>query len=416
MLFWSVVHAFNMVVGLCFIMGPISLLLWSKVFRDISVVTYRSLHHYEDEHKSGQIVNNSRTMRRRRTVEQQNSSASRPTRTLHDMENYSTYWSGSSCPSFAEGGVGEDSIGVTLAVQTSQDRAWILIETCKRWRDQPIVAVVSVAPLRLAEQQPQQPSNVEEVGDDWRLRLEKSCHQLTLIEYELDEDQVAPELYPINKMRNVALDAVRTSHVLMVDVDFVPSLGLDQKIRNVLIEQEQQQRHQKSLEFQQSNATVNDTQYEKQVGEHHLQQQQAMVVPAFERLVQPCGDGSSPRGNPNGMPTSRRCSDPCLNASDYHEDGMEGECNTLKRELMWNCSQNNPCNTSATQPSSLLPRTFEELRKCVLYDRECSVFQRDVKVKGHSSTRSDAWLDRMWYETGTGTSNATIKTIPCFHR
>lgn len=34
------------------------------------------------------------------------------------------------------------------------------------------------------------------------------------------------ELYPVNQLRNLALENVRTSHVLLTDIDFIPSKEL----------------------------------------------------------------------------------------------------------------------------------------------------------------------------------------------
>jgi hypothetical protein len=60
----------------------------------------------------------------------------------------------------------------------------------------------------------------------------------------------------------MALDAVHTSHILVTDIDFVPSEGLDETIRATIVEQE----------------PLMDA-----------SQREAMVVPAFERLPpEPC--------------------------------------------------------------------------------------------------------------------------------
>jgi len=41
--------------------------------------------------------------------------------------------------------------------------------------------------------------------------------------------------YPVNMLRNKGLDLVTTSHVLMLDVDFIPSVRLAEHIRSVLL-------------------------------------------------------------------------------------------------------------------------------------------------------------------------------------
>lgn len=41
-------------------------------------------------------------------------------------------------------------------------------------------------------------------------------------------------LYPINTLRNAALGGAKTTHVFLLDVDFLPSEGLERRMRNAL--------------------------------------------------------------------------------------------------------------------------------------------------------------------------------------
>ena len=60
---------------------------------------------------------------------------------------------------------------------------------------------------------------------DYNLLL-NNCPELKLIRYLADKEESQEGNYPINRLRNVGLDHVTTSHILVVDSDFVPSQGL----------------------------------------------------------------------------------------------------------------------------------------------------------------------------------------------
>lgn len=214
----------------------------------------------------------------------------------------------------------------TLVTQTTMSRLWILNETCTRWKD-PIIAVVFI------------PQGQQSISPPSSLSLSSSCSNLQIIHYHANAEESEGANYPVNRLRNVGLDAVKTSHVLMMDVDFVPARGLADTIRGAL--QLQHNKH------------------------HHVQQedQHALVVPAFERLA----------------PT------PCETDSDC--------ANFLKTN------------------SSFIPKSFEELQQCV-GRKECIVFQSNNNWEGHSTTLSEHWLERQWYQDDDKT---TFISIPCFH-
>jgi hypothetical protein len=250
-------------------------------------------------------------------------------RTLDTMHNFADK---SHCPSV----MAEHDIKTTLVIQTSLDRLWVLNETCARWRD-PIVAVVAV---------------MDDENQSLIVQWEEKCPQLKLIVHTLtDKEAQDPEMYPVNALRNLALDAVNTSHVLVVDVDFVPSSDLHEKIRSVLKERMQLRQHQPDI--------IPATERE------------AIIVPAFERILSP----------------------PC--SSD--EDCME--------HLRTN--------------SSFIPHNFGELLSCYK-SKDCIVFQSDVNPPGHSSTRSDEWLQRQWYDESKSLpldDNSVLKvprSLDCF--
>jgi hypothetical protein len=158
-------------------------------------------------------------------------------RTLHTMDEFPNQ---SLCPSTV------NSINTTLLIQCSVDRMWILKETCRRWTD-PIVAVIHLT------------ENQKSNADAWKMR----CPQMRVVPYVADKDEKAWH-YPVNRLRNLGLDVVQTSHVIVADVDFVPSQGLDQVIRHTLKERQKQRGVAES--------TV------------ALEERDAIVVPAFERV------------------------------------------------------------------------------------------------------------------------------------
>ena len=211
-----------------------------------------------------------------------------------------------------------NSISTTLVIQATLDRAWILHETCKRWTD-PIVAVIGI--------HEEENDEVDHVIGPLEQIVASECAHLKLIRYPIRHPE--PEMYPVNHMRNLGLDSVKTSHILVVDVDFVPSLNLQDSVRTVLKERAK---------------TTNE----------------AIIVPAFERI------------------------------------------------LPSNCSSEQNCAHLLQYNDTFIPHTFEDLKDC--YDREdCDVFQKRLNWEGHHSTRSEKWLQKDWYETGT-----SPRTLSCF--
>jgi flagellar biosynthesis GTPase FlhF len=158
-----------------------------------------------------------------------------PFRTLQTMESYAS--NHTSCSSSLE----SNDLQTTLVIQTSISRLWILNETCGRWKD-PIIAVIFVP--------------FETPSPDIYI----PCPHVQPILYLATKPESDTKAYPVNRLRNIGLDAVTTSHVLTVDIDFVPSRDLHQTIRTTLINQ---------LGVQED--------------------QRALVVPAFDRLPpEPC--------------------------------------------------------------------------------------------------------------------------------
>jgi Glycosyl-transferase for dystroglycan len=247
----------------------------------------------------------------------------------------------SSCPQ----NLPSTNITVSLLIQSSMDRLWILHETCQRWKS-PIIVVVAIPDDQMS------PSNSSAILQKHMIQWKQSCSQLKVILYHLDgTTESTPESYPVNTLRNVALDAVSTSHILMMDIDFIPSQRLDSMIESALVEQQ----HASDVNTKESNEDTN----------HKV----AMVIPAFDRVLHP----------------------PCTTSDE--------------------CAQH------LQTDSSFIPLDFHELQQCYNNDN-CIIFQSMDNWEGHSSTRTELWLQQKWYEhmeKDTDTpSKKYMRTIPCF--
>jgi len=256
-----------------------------------------------------------------------------PLRTLHNQRELAKIHS--SCGKIN----GKSQLSTTLVVQTSIDRLWILRETCAhRWTTDPIVAVVFVP----------QDSSALLLGtlDTTAAHLVETCPHLTLVRYEADVTESKPGRYPVNRMRNVGLDRVTTSHVLTIDVDLVPSHGLDQLIRD------------RAFAVPANTNTKTNTSGNKRNGKDDRKQRHppmALVVPAFERKPPSECDDAQDRAT-------------CLSAF-LQADG------------------------------SFLPSTFAELKDCYTKgSKDCVVFQSEFNWDGHSTTRSEEWVHEHWYD------------------
>lgn len=179
-------------------------------------------------------------------------------RTLQTLENDLLH-SPNSCPK--EGFSIPLEISVSLVIQCSLDRLWLLSETCARWPG-PIVLVVYLPSEMVLD------PSVRSHTIDSIVTIMRECPQLTVVPYvhtSVKKDS-GPSEYPVNVMRNRGLDAVNTSHVLIMDVDLIPSADLSHVARDNVMDQ--------------------ITMAEQSDGAASIPVN-AIVVPAFERKVNP---------------------------------------------------------------------------------------------------------------------------------
>jgi hypothetical protein len=171
----------------------------------------------------------------------------------------------------------------TLATQLSIDRFWLLEEICQRWKD-PLVAVVYFGPGH--------PTPDLDFSLSLRDRLLSAdcpwdAHLILYVDdenpydkgdgdtsnsssYNSSSNRNSRPPYPINLLRNLALEAVRTSFVFMVDVDFLPSVNLADDIRAAW-------KTRRAAREAWSRQKANENQLDKQTWTR-----EALVVPALE--------------------------------------------------------------------------------------------------------------------------------------
>jgi hypothetical protein len=139
---------------------------------------------------------------------------------------------------------GAEPFSFTLVTQSSPERLWLLRETCQRWTG-PIVLAVYV-----------RSADATVVADDhlWvpmpdgsKAKIgEGVCTNATVITYvasggggdaadagggERKERRAAAAAdYPVNRLRNLAVAAVRTTHFFYIDIDFWPAADLEQRL------------------------------------------------------------------------------------------------------------------------------------------------------------------------------------------
>ena len=265
-----------------------------------------------------------------------------------------------------------DNISVSLLTQSSISRLRTLDITCLRWKSPIIVVIVVLDPIDAPN---------GKILQDHFAKWKVTCQQLQVIIYHLDsETESTPESYPINSVRNVALEAVSSSHLLMVDVDFIPSQGLDRMIISTIMEQQDQV----ATERNTSNIAKLDD-FGNEIDD------EAIVIPAFDRRVKP-------------------------------------QCETIEH-----------CAQLLQNNSKFIPSNFGELHHCYYKAKKCIVFDHDINDIGHSSTRTEMWLQKKWYvsndesiqknfsdrsnilandsTTGRARENVhgkLIRTLPCF--
>jgi hypothetical protein len=129
--------------------------------------------------------------------------------------NQDSFRNHTSCPA----NLPTETIQTTLVTQLSTDRLWLAREICARWQD-PIVMVVFFASQ----------STFTDLSVSFSTEMAAACPHVDLVLVVDDSPSNHSTTYPINVFRNLGLDAVKTSHVLVSDADFLPSEDLSAEI------------------------------------------------------------------------------------------------------------------------------------------------------------------------------------------
>jgi hypothetical protein len=109
---------------------------------------------------------------------------------------------------------------VTMVTQTDLSRIVRLREICKRWKG-PLVAIVFLTDAHFLD-------------ETLKESLTKLCTDLTIVGYKYPDK--LERWYPVNKLRNLGINRVRTSHYLMIDIDFLPDQDLQATMKQFLPE------------------------------------------------------------------------------------------------------------------------------------------------------------------------------------
>ena len=142
-----------------------------------------------------------------------------------------------------------DSIDVTLVTQLRIDRLWMMQYHCQRWNHKISLIVYS--------------QNDNKMTMD--VLQNKLVHEYMCSPNHIDRVQLyhghKDEDYPVNKLRNLAISAISTTHFLYIDVDFWVSTNLNSSLITVLREKK----------YQSKRTKINPN-----------ESQLAIVVPAFQ--------------------------------------------------------------------------------------------------------------------------------------
>lgn len=252
--------------------------------------------------------------------------------------NQNIHYQSSSCPKD-----GVENTSISLVIQTTFDRFKLLGLTCQRWgKSSPIIVSVYLSQ--------------EEYDNEWNSQILEyttkdhnnniTCNRGTtiFIPYISKSDEERTLRYPINALRNKALDRVTTSHVLVIDIDMIPSQDLDQEIL-------------KSIDLAIERRQDDD-------GDSGIDPRDAIVIPAFERrLLESEGDK---------------------------------KCKTLEE-----------CQEIMKQDKQFIPGNIQELKGKIVKD-QCAVFQSNNNWEGHSSTDTSKWIKSSYDTSSSSSSKLRV--------
>jgi len=282
-----------------------------------------------------------------------------PTSIIRQFSNQHLHYNSSSCPK----NIQQTKVGVTMVTQATLDRLPFLKETCHQRWSSPIVVVVCL-------------SSQQSESDEWKDiqdRYYKICPHMTMLPF-VTNDEERFQKYPINQLRNRGLDQVETSHVFLIDVDFIPSVDLDQAILkavDIVTNQDKElilQSSTRSSVIQQSTMMPVSKQHNSSSSFDNVTdkyQYHALVVPAFERKV---------------------------------------DVDVCEEQTIEQCIEH------TSQDPEFIPRSMDSLMKCInnaTSSSKCIVFHSDYFPMGHGNTKTEEWI------ANRDRQDLIVRPIPC---
>ena len=124
--------------------------------------------------------------------------------------------------------VENSQIDFTLVTQLSEDRLWMMKHVCSRWGTRHPISIVLFTNR----------THEEALRDLRSMGCRSFNKHSNLLDNERSHLQIFdsslshPEEYPINRLRNMALSVVQTSHALYIDIDLWPSSTLYESLHH----------------------------------------------------------------------------------------------------------------------------------------------------------------------------------------
>uniref|UniRef100_A0A7S3K145 Glycosyltransferase-like protein LARGE2 n=1 Tax=Aureoumbra lagunensis TaxID=44058 RepID=A0A7S3K145_9STRA len=225
-------------------------------------------------------------------------------------------------------------LNFTLVTQATTERLWMLKFICRRWSGPIVIAVYS--------QQGKEIPNLEKFCPGGQVH-----YQIISAAKEIFSDATK---YPVNRLRNLALKHVQTSHFLLHDIDLWPDSTLYKRL-HALISDNTDDDDNNNASFLQSTKSL------------LLDPLRAIVIPAFAREVKTECSSSTGTQDSTASYRMREC---------YRE-------------------------------AERMPTSFQRLKQCII-QKECHIFDR-YNQDGHGTTDYRAWLRQ---------DSSQLRHIQCF--
>jgi hypothetical protein len=205
----------------------------------------------------------------------------------------------------------------------------------------------------------------------------------------IDNQKEKQYTYPINELRNIGLDKVETSHVFLIDADFIPSVGLDKAIlKSIAIVTKQDE---EAAAAAAANTNISMASLSQKKYQYH-----ALVVPAFERKFN------------SGVCKEQNIED-CLKYTLQDPEFMPRSMESLINCTNMITSQKLYGLPGDTSSNSLFDGRHLVSEDALILASKCIVFHSDYFLPGHGDTKTEEWL------AGIDQQPETVRLIPCIN-